>query len=62
MTTQEVADLLQVHRCTIHVMRNRGEIIAYKFGKRVYFKRSEIMATITASRVEVTSTETTQAA
>jgi len=62
MTTSEVSDFLSVHRSTVHKMRERGQIVAYKFGKRVYFKRSEIMATITASRVEITPIESTQAA
>jgi excisionase family DNA binding protein len=63
MTTSEVSDFLSVHRSTVHKMRERGDIVAYKFGKRVYFKRSEIMATITANRVEIsTPVETSEAA
>jgi excisionase family DNA binding protein len=62
MTMQEVADLFSVHRTTIHKMRERGEITAYKFAKRVYFLRSEIMATVRSNRVEVNQEETSQAA
>ena len=62
MTTQEVADLFKVHRSTIHKMRERGEITAYKFSKRVYFLRSELIATVRANRIEVIPSETSQAA
>ena len=55
MTMADVAQLLDVHPSTIHRMRERGEIIGYKFGKRVYFRRSEIMASITANPIEVQS-------
>jgi excisionase family DNA binding protein len=40
MTTSEVSDFLSVHRSTVHKMRERGDIVAYKFGKRVYFRSS----------------------
>jgi excisionase family DNA binding protein len=62
MTIQEVADLLQVHRSTVHLMRNRGQLVAYKFGRRVYFRRSEVIEAITSSQVEIDQEETTQAA
>lgn len=57
MTTQEVSALLRVHRSTIHNMRERGQLKAYKFGKRVYFRRSEIIAAITANPLQAKTVE-----
>ena len=59
MTVKDVSSLLRVHRSTVHNMRERGQLVGYKFGKRVYFRRSEVIAAITANPVPVKSVSAT---
>jgi len=42
LTTQEVADLLNVHRTTINRLALAGKIPSYKIGASRRFKESEI--------------------
>lgn len=46
MTMDEVLSMLSISRATLNRRRKNGEIPFYTFGKRVYFKRSEIMAAL----------------
>jgi hypothetical protein len=62
MTGAAVQELLEISRATLFRMEKRGEIPAYKYAGKKFYRRSEIMAAITASRVEITPTEATQAA
>ena len=39
----EVADLLRVSEVTIHQLKKAGKIPFPRMGKRVYFKRGEVM-------------------
>ena len=62
MTTTAVMELLDVCRATLSRMQKRGDFPYYKFGKRVYYKRSEILAAMTNNRVDIGQEETSQAA
>lgn len=62
MTPAAVMELLDVCRTTLNRMQQRGDFPYYKFGKRVYFRRSEILASLTAKRVQIAPTKSTQAA
>jgi predicted DNA-binding transcriptional regulator AlpA len=62
MTPEAVMSMLDVCRTTLSRMQRRGDFPYYKFGKRVYFRRSEILASLTAKRVEITPTESQQVA
>lgn len=62
MTPAAVMAMLDVCRTTLTRMQTRGDFPYYKFGKRVYYRRSEIIASLTAKRVQITPTESTQAA
>ncbi|MEM9529244.1 MAG: helix-turn-helix domain-containing protein [Bacteroidota bacterium] len=53
MTPVAVMELLDVCRTTLSRMQTRGDFPYYKFGKRVYFRRSEIIEAMIANRVEV---------
>jgi excisionase family DNA binding protein len=61
MTRQEVEEFLSVSYATVRRMCLRGELVAYRMGRRIYFRRSEILATMTANRVEVETEEPSQA-
>jgi DNA-binding transcriptional regulator PaaX len=62
MTPSAVMSMLDVCRATLTRMQSRGDFPYYKFGKRVYYRRSEILTSLTAKRVQIASTESTQAA
>jgi DNA-binding transcriptional regulator PaaX len=63
MTPATVMELLDVCRTTLNRMQKRGDFPYYKFGKRVYYRRSEIIQAMTANRVEIANPEqATQAA
>lgn len=53
MTFTEVMVMLDICRATLNRLRRKGEIPAYRFGKRVYFKRSEILAAMEANRITI---------
>ena len=47
MTRSEVLGLLQINASTLWHWTNKGRITVYKFANKCYYKRSEIMDTIT---------------
>jgi hypothetical protein len=47
MTRSEVLELLQINASTLWHWQNKGRISVYKFANKCYYKRSELMATIT---------------
>ena len=47
MTREQVLELLQINASTLWHWQNKGKIIAYKFANKCYYKRSELMNTIT---------------
>jgi len=57
MTLKEVEKFLSVSYATVRRMRLRGDLKAYRFSGRLYFKRSEIVASITANPIPVTTVQ-----
>lgn len=47
MIRSEVLELLQINASTLWHWTNKGRITVYKFANKCYYKRSELMATIT---------------
>lgn len=47
MTREQVLELLQINASTLWHWQNKGKITVYKFANKCYYKRSELMATIT---------------
>ena len=47
MSREQVLELLQINASTLWHWQNKKRIIVYKFANKCYYKRSEIMATIT---------------
>lgn len=47
MTRDQVLDLLQINASTLWHWQNKKRITVYKFSNKCYYKRSEIMTTIT---------------
>jgi hypothetical protein len=47
LTREQVLELLQINASTLWHWQNKGRIIVYKFANKCYYKRSELMATIT---------------
>lgn len=47
MTRSEVLELLKINASTLYHWQNKGRITVYKFANKCYYKRSELMATIT---------------
>lgn len=47
LSREQVLELLQINATSLWRWTNQGKIIAYKFANKCYYKRSEIMATIT---------------
>lgn len=47
LSREQTLALLQINASTLWHWQNKGKIIAYKFANKSYFKRSEIMETIT---------------
>jgi hypothetical protein len=47
MTREQVLELLQINASTLWHWTNKGRITVYKFANKCYYKRSELMATIT---------------
>lgn len=47
MTRSEVLELLQINASTLWHWTNKGRITVYKFANKCYYKRSELIATIT---------------
>lgn len=46
LTRQEVSDLLKVNLTTVHYWSKAGKLKRYTKGNRVYYKRSEIEASL----------------
>ena len=55
LSTQEVADLLQVSKSTIYDLIKRGEIRSYKVGRKVRFTEDDVKEYIDRSRVSQTT-------
>jgi hypothetical protein len=47
MSREQVLELLQINASTLWHWQNKGRITAYKFANKCYYKRSELMTTIT---------------
>lgn len=47
LSREQVLELLQINPSTLWHWQNKRKIIAYKFANKCYYKRSEIMETIT---------------
>lgn len=47
MSREQVLELLQINASTLWHWQNKGRITVYKFANKCYYKRSELMATIT---------------
>jgi predicted site-specific integrase-resolvase len=63
MTAQAVLDLLDISRATLHRMERKGCFPVYKFMAKKFYRRSEILNSMTANRVEITTpVETSEAA
>ena len=48
MSREQVLELLQINASTLWHWQNKGRIIVYKFANKCYYKRSELMASITS--------------
>ncbi len=48
LTRKEVSEMLKCDLSTIHNWCKKGKLIPYGIGNRIYFKRSEIEATLIA--------------
>ena len=47
MTREQVLELLQINASTLWHWTNKGRITVYKFANKCYYRRSELMNTIT---------------
>jgi hypothetical protein len=47
MSREQVLDFLQIDASSLWRWQNKGKIIVYKFANKCYYKRSELLATIT---------------
>jgi hypothetical protein len=47
LTREEVLDLLKINASTLWHWTNKGRITVYKFANKCYYKRSELMTSIT---------------
>ena len=47
LSRKQVLELLQINASTLWHWQNKGRITVYKFSNKCYYKRSELMATIT---------------
>ena len=47
MTREQVLDLLQINASTLWHWQNKGKVIVYKFANKCYYKRTELMSSIT---------------
>jgi len=47
MSREQVLELLQINASTLWHWQNKGRITVYKFSNKCYYKRSELLATIT---------------
>lgn len=47
MTREQVLDLLQINASTLWHWQNKGKVTVYKFANKCYYKRTELMQSIT---------------
>ena len=47
LTREQVLELLKINASTLWHWQNKGRITVYKFANKCYYKRSELMTTIT---------------
>lgn len=47
MSREQVLELLQINASTLWHWQNKGRITVYKFANKCYYKRNELLATIT---------------
>jgi hypothetical protein len=47
MTRDQVLELLQINASTLWHWQNKGRITVYKFSNKCYYKRSEILTSLT---------------
>jgi hypothetical protein len=47
MSREQVLELLQINASTLWHWQNKGRITVYKYANKCYYKRSELMDTIT---------------
>ena len=47
LSREQVLELLKINASTLWHWQNKGRITVYKFANKCYYKRSELMATIT---------------
>ncbi len=47
LTREQVLELLKINASTLWHWQNKGRITVYKFANKCYYKRSELMSTIT---------------
>jgi hypothetical protein len=47
LSREQTLELLQINASTLWHWQNKGKIIAYKFANKSYFKRSQIMESLT---------------
>lgn len=47
MSREQVLELLQINASTLWHWQNKGRVTVYKFANKCYYKRSELMASIT---------------
>lgn len=47
MTREQVLELLQINPSTLWHWQNKGKVTVYKFANKCYYKRSELMQSIT---------------
>lgn len=50
LSREQVLELLQINASTLWHWQNKGRINVYKFANKCYYKRSEIMSSITLKR------------
>ena len=48
LSREQLLELLQINASTLWHWQNKGKITAYKFANKCYYKRSEVMSTITS--------------
>lgn len=48
LTREQVLELLKINASTLWHWQNKGRITVYKFANKCYYKRSELMTTITS--------------
>ena len=47
MTREQVLELLQINASTLWHWQNKGKVTVYKFANKCYYKRTELMSSIT---------------